>query len=198
MIILHISYDTILHISYDTRYQHQCWWCSCQSSLAVCMRSMVRILILCIFLQDVLYAYIRLYTDLYPDTQCLYTYILSCSSIHVPIVYNKVYRVLLVCMLIYPVYTSIYWFVLSTAAAFCQVFSFLRDFRQTKENIVYQSTGLYILQHFLMISRYSFMSGVYGGFYVSKKQCYSRSADKRKQVYLMVLRQVVSFLRDLR
>ncbi len=43
------------------------------------------------------------------------------------------------------------------------------------------------------------MSGVYGGFFVSKKQYYtSRSADKRKQVYLMDFRQVVSFLRDLR
>ncbi len=94
-----------LHISYDTRYQHQRWWCSGQSCLAVCMRSMVRISILCIFLQDVFfYAYIRLYTDLYPDTQCLYTYILSCSSIHVLIrVYNEVYRVLLVCMRIYSV-----------------------------------------------------------------------------------------------
>ncbi len=130
---------------------HQRWWCSGQSSLAVCMRSMVRISILCIFLQDVLYAYIRLYTDFYPDTQCLYTYIRSCSSIHGVIrVYNEVYRVLLVCMLIYSVYTSIYWFVLSTAVAFCQVVNFLRDFRQTKENIVYQSTGLYIRQHFSM------------------------------------------------
>jgi hypothetical protein len=139
----------ILHISYDTRYQHQRWWCSGQSSFAVCMRSMVRISILCIFLQDVLYAYIRLYTDLYPDTQCLYTYIRSCSSIHVLIrVYNEVYRVILVCMLIYFVHTSIYWFVLSTAVAFCQVVSFLRDFRQTKESIVYQSTDFYILQHF--------------------------------------------------
>jgi hypothetical protein len=42
------------------------------------------------------------------------------------------------------------------------------------------------------------MSGVYGGFYISKKQGYSRSADKHKQVYLMDIRQVVSFLRDLR
>ncbi len=92
----------ILHISYDTRYQHQRWWCSDQSSLAACMRSMVRISILCIFCKMFymrIYAY--LLTDLYPDTQCLYTYILSCSSIHVLIqVYNEVYRVLLVCMLI--------------------------------------------------------------------------------------------------
>ncbi len=71
------------HISYDTRFEHQRWWCSGQSSLAVCMRSMVRIQALCIFLQNVLYAYIRVYTDLYPDTQCLYEYIRSCVSIHV-------------------------------------------------------------------------------------------------------------------
>ena len=95
----------ILHISDDTPYRHPRSWCSGQSSLAVCMRSMVQISILCIFLQDVLYACIRLYTDLYPDTQCLYTHIRSCSSIHVLIqVYNEVYRVLvLVCMLIYSV-----------------------------------------------------------------------------------------------
>ncbi len=60
---------------------------------------------------------------------CIYGLQRSCSSIHVLIqVYNEVYRVLLVCMLIYLVYTSIYWFVLSTAVAFCQVVSFSERF----------------------------------------------------------------------
>jgi hypothetical protein len=45
---------------------------------------------------------------------------------------------------------SIYQYVLicaeysSTAVAFSQVVRFLRDFRQTKENIVYQGTDLYL------------------------------------------------------
>ncbi len=107
----------ILHISYDTRFEHHRWWYSGQSSLAVCMRSMVRIQALNIFCK-MFYTRIYAYTNLYPDTQCLYAYILSCISIHVVTLWScisvQIYRVILACMLIYSVYTSIYWFVLST------------------------------------------------------------------------------------
>ncbi len=138
----------------------------------------------------------------------IYAYILTCTHS----VYTRIYGLAAVLMCSYkyimrytesylyvcwytqyiPVYTTEY------SCCLCQVVSFLRDFRQTKGNIVYQSTGPLQVSIYDSISQCSFMSGVHGGFYVSKKQCYSRSADKRKQVYLMDIRQVVSFLRDLR
>ncbi len=83
-------------------------------------------------LQKVTYTYIRVYTDLYPDIHCLYAYTRPCISIHVFIrVFTEIYRVILVCMLIYSVHTSIYWFVLSTVVAFCQPGVGKCDFRVT-------------------------------------------------------------------
>ncbi len=86
----------------------------------------------------------------------VYTCIRTCAQIYMVYtrihafmrVYTEIYIIILVYILIYLVYRSIYWFVLSTVVASCEVVSFLRDFRQTKENIIYPSTDLYIWQHF--------------------------------------------------
>ncbi len=65
----------ILHISYDTRYKHQRWWCSGQSSLALCMRSMV---------QSRYYAY---FCKMF-NTR-IYAYLLTCTQKHS--VYTRIY-----------------------------------------------------------------------------------------------------------
>jgi hypothetical protein len=140
----------ILHISYDTSYKHQLLWCCGQSSLAVCMRYVVRIQALCIFLQNILFAYVRVYTDSYPDAQCLYAYIWSCISIYVDL-YQ--YSVIQSHTCTFADILSIYEYILICTEYRCCLLSgsqFSERFRQTKENIVYQSTYLYIRQHFLI------------------------------------------------
>ena len=78
------------------------------------MRFPVRICESCLFLQNVTYAYIRVYTDLYADIQRSWAYIRSCtcSYAYMPRYtgfidgYKVVYLYILICTEYSPVYTQ--------------------------------------------------------------------------------------------